>query len=87
MIILGLGGLQNDGACAVLKDGLIEAAIEESKLSRGARGGVPEAAVAECLRLTGVSRDAVDCVAVVRPSTRRCISRCGNCSRRRKSPS
>jgi len=67
MIILGLGGLQNDGACAVLKDGLIEAAIEESKLSRGARGGVPEAAVAECLRLTGVSRDAVDCVAVVRP--------------------
>ena len=67
MIILGLGGLESGGACAVLKDGAIEAAIEESKLSRGARGGVPEAAVAECLRLTGVSRDAVDCVAVVRP--------------------
>ena len=29
--------------------------------------GVPEAAVAECLRLAGVNRDAVDCVAVVRP--------------------
>jgi len=67
MIILGLGGLQGGGACAVLKDGTIVAAIEESKLSRTPRAGVPEAAVAECLRLTGVSRDAVDCVAVVRP--------------------
>jgi carbamoyltransferase len=67
MIILGLGGLQGGGACAVLKDGTIVAAIEESKLSRTPRAGVPESAVAECLRLTGVSRDAVDCVAVVRP--------------------
>src|ERR1700722_7496006 len=67
MIILGLGGLQGGGACAVLKDGTIVAAIEESKLSRTPRPGVPEAAVAECLRLAEVSRDAVDCVAVVRP--------------------
>jgi len=67
MIILGLGGLQGGGACAVLKDGTIVAAIEESKLSRTPRPGVPEAAVAECLRLAGVSRDAVDCLAVVRP--------------------
>ena len=67
MIILGLGGLQSGGACAVLKDGTIVAAIEESKLSRTPRPGVPEAAVAECLRLAGVSRDAIDCVAVVRP--------------------
>ena len=67
MIILGLGGLRGGGACAVLKDGTIVAAIEESKLSRTPRPGVPEAAVAECLRLAGVSRDAVDCVAVVRP--------------------
>jgi carbamoyltransferase len=67
MIILGLGGLQSGGACAVLKHGTIEAAIEESKVSRGARGGVPGAAIAECLRLAGVGREAVDCVAVVRP--------------------
>ena len=67
MIILGLGGLQGGGACAVLKDGTVVAAIEESKLSRTPRPGVPEAAVAECLRLAGVSRDAVDCVAAVRP--------------------
>ena len=44
MIILGLGGLQSGGACAVLKDGTIVAAIEESKLSRTPRPGVPEAA-------------------------------------------
>src|ERR1700676_2102703 len=67
MIILGLGGLQGGGACAVLKDGTIVAAIEESKLSRTPRAGVPEAALAECLRLAGVNRDAVDCIAVVRP--------------------
>src|SRR5690348_1289978 len=67
MIILGLGGLQGGGSCAVLKAGTIVAAIEESKLSRTPRPGVPEAAVAECLRLAGVSREAVDCVAVVRP--------------------
>jgi carbamoyltransferase len=67
MIIVGLGGLQGDGACAVLQDGTLRAAIEESKVSRGPRRGVPEAALAECLRLAGITRDAVDCVAVVRP--------------------
>jgi carbamoyltransferase len=67
MIIVGLGGLQGDGACAVLQDGTLRAAIEESKINRSPRRGVPEAALAECLRLTGIERDAVDCVAVVRP--------------------
>src|ERR1700690_459815 len=67
MLILGLGGLQGGGACAVLKDGAIQAAVEESKINRAARSGVPEAAVAACLRLAGVGREAVDCVAVVRP--------------------
>jgi carbamoyltransferase len=67
MTIVGLGGLQDDGACAVLQDGTLRAAIEESKINRGARRGVPEAALAECMRLAGVARDAVDCVAVVRP--------------------
>jgi carbamoyltransferase len=68
MTIVGLGGLQGDGACAVLQDGVLRAAIEESKINRGPRRGIPEAALAECLRLTGVARDAVDCVAVVRPA-------------------
>jgi carbamoyltransferase len=67
MTIVGLGGLQGGGACAVLQDGKLRSAIEESKISRGVRPGIPEAALAECLRLAGVSRDAVNCVAVVRP--------------------
>ena len=68
MVILGLGGLLSDAACAVLKDGVIEAAVEESKLLRGVRPGeIPQASVDECLRLAKLSVDQVDCVALVRP--------------------
>jgi carbamoyltransferase len=68
MVILGLGGLLSDAACAVLKDGELRAAIEEAKLTRGAgRGTLPQAAIAQCLRLAGASREQVDCVAVARP--------------------
>jgi carbamoyltransferase len=68
MVILGLGGLLSDAACAVLKDGELRAAVEEGKLTRSpAPGAIPQAAVAECLRLAGASRGQVDCVAVARP--------------------
>ncbi len=68
MAILGLGGLLGDAACALLHNGELKAAIEENKLRRGAHAGeVPQAAVAECLRLAGLTRDQVQCVAVVRP--------------------
>jgi carbamoyltransferase len=68
MIILGLGGLLDDAACAVLKDGELCAAVEETKLTHGAASGaMPQAAIAECLRLAGASRDQVDCVAVAHP--------------------
>jgi carbamoyltransferase len=68
MSILGLGGLLGDAACAVLHNGELKAAIEENKLRRGAYPGeVPQAAVSECLRLAGASRDQVTCVAIVRP--------------------
>jgi carbamoyltransferase len=71
MIILGLGGLLRDAACAVLKDGEIKAAIEETKLTRGMQSGsMPRAAVDECLRLIGASREDVDCVAIARPFSR-----------------
>ena len=67
----GLGGLLNDAACAVLKDGELLAAVEEAKLTRGQRpGGLPQAAIEECLRLAGATRDQVDCVALVRPFAR-----------------
>jgi len=75
MIILGIGGILGDAAAAILKDGCLAAAIEESKLSRqglrpGAHTGptgLPEQAIAECLSLAGVGSGEVDAVAVVRP--------------------
>ena len=71
MVILGLGGLLSDAACALLKDGVIEAAVEESKLLRGVRPGeLPQASIDECLRLARLSREQVDAVAVVRPFAR-----------------
>lgn len=71
MVILGLGGLLGDAACAVLKDGELKAAIEESKLDHVWKpGGLPHSAIAECLRLAGATREQVDCVAVVRPFAR-----------------
>src|SRR5712692_6012423 len=71
MVILGLGGLLKDAACAVLKNGELHAAIEEVKMTRGlGPGGMPQAAVAECLRLAGATPDQVDCVAIVRPFAR-----------------
>src|SRR5580658_154978 len=75
MIILGIGGILGDAASAVLKDGCLAAAMEESKLSRqglksGAHTGpteLPEQSMAACLALAGVTAEQVDTVAVVRP--------------------
>jgi len=75
MIILGIGGILGDTACAILKDGCLAAAIEESKLNRqrlsaGAPAGtaeLPEHAIAACLSLGGATSDKVDAVAIVRP--------------------
>ena len=71
MVILGLGGLLADAACAVLKDGELRAAIEETKLTRGlAPGAIPQRSIAECLRLAGATTAQVDCVAIARPFAR-----------------
>jgi carbamoyltransferase len=75
MIILGIGGILGDAASAILKDGCLVAAIEESKLSReglkpGAHAGsteLPEQSMAACLALAGVAPEQVDAVAIVRP--------------------
>jgi carbamoyltransferase len=72
MIILGIGGLLGDAAAAILKDGELVAAVEESKLVRRRThwGGVdemPEHAIARCLALAGATPAQVDAVAVVRP--------------------
>ena len=70
MIILGIGGILNDAASAILCDGRLMAAVEESKLTRLARapsGRLPEESIALCLELAGVEPRQVDCVALVRP--------------------
>lgn len=72
MIILGIGGLGGDAAAAVLKDGELAAAVEESKLLRrrthwGGRDEMPERAIAACLEMAGAAPEDVDAVAVVRP--------------------
>jgi carbamoyltransferase len=71
MAILGLGGILGDAACAVLHNGELKAAIEENKLTRGWHpGGIPQASVAECLRLAGITADQVSSVAIARPFAR-----------------
>ena len=68
MTILGLGGLINDPACTVLKDGKIAAAIEQKKIARRHEPGeLPLEAIACALELAHVSAPEVDCVALVRP--------------------
>ncbi len=83
MIILGLGGLQGGGACAVLKDGTIVAAIEESKLSRGSAAGSPRGGGGG-MPASGRRRAAMRWIAWrwCGRSTRRCTSRCANYSRK-----
>ncbi|HLW75786.1 MAG TPA: carbamoyltransferase C-terminal domain-containing protein [Bryobacteraceae bacterium] len=71
MIILGLGGLLGDAACAILEDGKLRAAVEDTKLTRGhSSTALPEAAIEECLRLGGAKRDRVDAIAIARPFAR-----------------
>ena len=71
MVILGLGGLLHDTACAGVKDGELRAAVEEAKLARHVvPGAIPRAAIDECLRLAGAERADVDCVAIARPFAR-----------------
>jgi len=74
MIILGIGGILGDAASAILRDGCLAAAIEESKLSRqGLQAahtgptGLPEQSIAECLALAGATPEQVDAIAIVRP--------------------
>ena len=70
MIILGIGGILSDAASAILRDGHLVAAVEESKLARRARaprGELPHESIEMCLELARVRAEQVDCVAVARP--------------------
>ena len=68
MIILGIGGILGDAASAILKDGELAAAVEESKLTRHKHAGeLPRESIRTCLALAAVKPEQVDAVAVVRP--------------------
>ncbi len=66
-IIVGLGGLLSDPACCVVRDGVIQAAVEQAKVAHQDRPGTfPEEALQIALETAGVSPSTVDCVAVAR---------------------
>lgn len=73
MIILGIGGILGDAAAALLKDGVLVAAVEESKLVRrrthwGTLGELPDQSIAACLEMAGAKPEQVDVVALARPT-------------------
>jgi carbamoyltransferase len=68
MIILGLGGLLNDPACTILKDGVLAAAVEQKKVARRFQTGeLPWDAITIALDLAKVLANQIDCIALVRP--------------------
>src|SRR5690242_14424794 len=67
MKILGIGGIGGDAASAILDDGVLTAAIEESKISRQKHAGLPQASIAASLKLSKITPEQIDYVALVRP--------------------
>jgi carbamoyltransferase len=68
MIIVGLGGLQKDAACAVLRDGELVSAVEQQKTApRHVRGDLPAEAIAAALDVAGVRGEEVETAALARP--------------------
>ena len=65
MIILGLNAFHGDSSAALIKDGVLVAAVEEERFRRIKHwAGFPSQAIAYCLREAGVTLADVDHVAV-----------------------
>ena len=64
MLILGVSSFKSDTAAALLRDGMVEAAIENEKLQPSVTRGVPEAAINFCLEKAKALGSSVDVVAV-----------------------
>lgn len=79
--ILGVSPLPYDSSAALLRDGVVIAAIENDKLARMRSSGMPDAAIAFCLQEGRISSAEVDCLAIAnRPGTswlRRVVNRIG----------
>ncbi len=70
MLILGLSSFKNDTAAALLRDGAIEAAIENAKLQPAITRGIPDAAIQFCLGKGSASWNDLDVVAVASKAAR-----------------
>jgi len=64
MLILGLSSFKNDTAAALMREGVIESAIENAKLQPGPARGIPDAAIQFCLGKGSASWNDLDVVAV-----------------------
>jgi carbamoyltransferase len=65
MLILGISGLSYQSTAALMKDGEVLAACEEAKLiGRRSPAGIPQKAIAFCLRKAGVVPEDVEGVAL-----------------------
>jgi len=79
MLILGVSSFKNDAAAALMRDGVIEAAVENAKLQPAITRGIPEAAIQFCLEKGNVTWNDLDAVAIastpLRGWRRRTLSR------------
>jgi len=64
MLTLGLSSFTHDAAAALLEDGTVMAAAEDSKLVRSTTNGLPEAAMRYCLAKRGIRWQDLETVAV-----------------------
>ncbi len=68
MAILGVGGIRNDAACALLREGELAAACEQRKVARFHKlGELPMEAIQSCLRIGKATRNDIQTVTLVRP--------------------
>lgn len=66
--VAGFGGFLRDGACCLVRDGAIVAAVEQARVARHARPPwFPEDAFLSTLQAAGVAESEIDEVAVARP--------------------
>ena len=67
MIILGLNAYHGDAAAAIIRDGVLLAAVEEERFNRIKHcAGFPAAAVRYCLEAAGIGIEAVDHIGISR---------------------
>jgi carbamoyltransferase len=61
--VIGISAFYHDSACCIIQDGVLKAAVQEERFSRKKNdSGLPKKAFLHCLKVAGVSIDAIDCI-------------------------